>query len=114
MQFPHVKQILHHSDDKLTFNMKYSLQHTVKKIKFYCIDRLTLKNYTISRCFSNIPREHTNERQASGKVANGSNSVTKGHVILSFYADMEPSSSAFENGAFLPITHAGYNSEVSG
>ena len=83
-------------------------------MKFYCIDRVTLKNYTISRCFLNILREHTNERQASAKVVNGSNGVAKGHVILSFYANMEASSSGLDDGAFWSTAHAGYNSEVSG
>ena len=83
-------------------------------MKFYCTDRVTLKHYTISRCFLNILREHTTKRQASGKVINGSNGVTKGHVVLSRYADMEESSSGLDDGAFLSIKHAGYNSEVSG
>ena len=52
-------------------------------MNFYCIDRVTFKNYTISRCFLKILREHTNERQASGKVVNGSNGVAKG--LLSFH-----------------------------
>ena len=61
-------------------------------MNFYCIDRVTFKNYTISRSFLTILREHTNERLASGKVINGSNGVAKGHVVLSFYANMEASS----------------------
>ena len=58
-------------------------------MKFYRTDRVTLKHYTISRCFLNILREHTTKSQASGKVINGSKGVTKGHVVLSRYANME-------------------------
>lgn len=83
-------------------------------MKFYCIDRVTLKNYTISRCFVNILREHTNERQARDKVVNVSNGVAKGHVVRSFYSNMEASPSGLDDGAFRSIAHAGYNSEVSG
>ena len=38
----------------------------------------------------------------------------KGHVIFSKIEDLDDSSSCFENGAFLSIGHAGYNSKVSG
>jgi len=58
--------------------------------------------------------EHTREGQVDGTVITGSDGVTKGHVVFSRYADMEASSSCLDNGAFLSIGHAGYNSEVSG
>ena len=57
--------------------------------------------------------EDTTEGQANGTVITGSDGVTKGHVVFSRYANMEASSSCLDNGAFLSIGHAGYNSEVS-
>ena len=57
--------------------------------------------------------EHTIDGQASGTVITGSDGVTKGQVVFSRYEDVEASSSCLENGAFLSIGHAGYNSEVS-
>lgn len=58
--------------------------------------------------------EHAREKQAGGTVITASDGVTKGHVVFSRYADMDASSSCLDNGAFLSIGHAGYNSEVSG
>jgi len=58
--------------------------------------------------------EHTREGRVDGTVISGSDGVTKGHIVFSRYADMEASSSCLDNGAFLSIGHAGYNSEVSG
>ena len=58
--------------------------------------------------------DHAREKQADGTVITASDGVTKGHVVFSRYADMDASSSCLDNGAFLSIEHAGYNSEVSG
>lgn len=55
--------------------------------------------------------EHTIDGQASGTIITGSDGVTKGQVVFSRYEDVEASSSCLENGAFLSIGHAGYNSE---
>ena len=57
--------------------------------------------------------ERTSDGQASGTVISGCDGVSKGQVVFSRYEDVEASSSCLENGAFLSIGHAGYNSEVS-
>lgn len=58
--------------------------------------------------------EHARDKQANDTVITASDGVTKGHVVFSRYADMDVSSSCLDNGTFLSIGHAGYNSEASG
>ena len=55
--------------------------------------------------------ERTIDGQASGTIITGSDGVTKGQVVYSRYEDVKASSSCLENGEFLSIGHAGYNSE---